>query len=198
MTGLTTEEIERLNPCYVKGFIPSNILGNSLTLPKRVMPVVKRFLAQKGVDAEVTDTLLLSERIAHLASFVPAKETFYAKGRYRVGAGETIEKLASSFEVSPYLLAAWNGMKRNASLKEGQELLVYRWDTPVVEEEVIPVRVSVPSVDELPSKPVARIEEEVSPQSPLNATIIFSISLEQKRRFLTLLPNSMALIFLIL
>jgi membrane-bound lytic murein transglycosylase D len=163
LTGLSTEEIELLNPCYIKGFIPSNVLGNPLTLPKRVMPVVKQFLKNNDVEQELADSFMLSKRIEHLAGFVPEKEDFYAKGLYSVGAGETLTKLATSFDVSPYLLAAWNGLKYDAKLKQGQELWIYRWDIPLVEEAVIPVRVSVARIDELPTKPVGRIEEEILP-----------------------------------
>ncbi len=163
LTGLSIEEIELLNPCYVKGFIPSNVLGNPLTLPKRVMPVVKQFLETKGIDQELADSAMLSKRIERLAAFVPNKETFYTKTMYRVGASETPAKLAASFNISPHLLMAWNGLKYNAKLKEGQELLIYRWDLPVVEEEVIPVRMSVARFDQLPTKPVERIEEEILP-----------------------------------
>lgn len=159
LTGLSLEEIELLNPAYIRNFIPSNVLGNTLTLPKRVMPVVKEFL--KG-DPELSEKGDLSDRIQQLAIHIPNKEDFYHKGVYRVAPNETLSQLALSFNLSVHHLMAWNQLAAPVELQEGQELLVYGLQQ-IQEPEAIPVKIPVAELDELPSKPIDTLEAEVLP-----------------------------------
>lgn len=54
LTELPVEVITGLNPSYRKAFIPANERGNNLTLPTRVMPMVRTLIESKRPDADST------------------------------------------------------------------------------------------------------------------------------------------------
>ena len=148
LTGLSVEEIAKLNPAYLKGFIPSNVSGSHLTLPKRVMRAVKAYLEEKNFDTETEIAQVNTEKFFVK---VPSKEAFYEPTVYMVQPGETLEKLASALSLSHYHIRLWNNMDYDAVLKGETQLNLYGIGFPVMEVEEKVVLVA--QVETLPPPP---------------------------------------------
>ena len=121
LTGIPLNIIERLNPAYRKGFIPSNGKGNYLTLPQRVMPALKDFLEAKRPDNlyhSVEASPILVERPSINAN------SHYFKAIYIVQEDQSVYTLSKILKCSVHQLIAWNKLK-HTHLKRGQELTIY-------------------------------------------------------------------------
>lgn len=120
-TDLPLQTIEELNPAYRKGFIPSSVKGNYLTLPKRVMPAFKDFLEAKRPDnlyhAIEASPVLVERPLLN-------SDAHYFKAIYVVQKDQTIYNVAKMLKCSVHQLIAWNNLK-NSQLKQGQELIIY-------------------------------------------------------------------------
>ena len=121
VTQLPQYVIEALNPSYQHGYIPADFRGNYLTLPARVMPAVRDFLAQSGAGrARVT---LPAERSGGW-SYRHSDEVYYTESTYTVGEGESLYQIAQSLGVHGAHLMAWNQLIV-AYVRPGQELRYY-------------------------------------------------------------------------
>ncbi|NJL76935.1 MAG: LysM peptidoglycan-binding domain-containing protein [Saprospiraceae bacterium] len=159
---MSVEDIQKLNPAYLKGFIPSNVLGNNLTLPKRVMRAVKAYLEEKNLDTE-TETVELD--ITKFTAKIPSKEAFYEPSIYVVQQGETIDKLASVLDLSHYHIRLWNDMDFRAQLDHEAHLTLYGIGFPTMEEQAVKV-VMVAKVDALPPTPISPIQQPLQNMPP--------------------------------
>ncbi|MBK7409251.1 MAG: transglycosylase SLT domain-containing protein [Saprospirales bacterium] len=124
ITGIPLEIIELLNPSYPRGYIPANEKGNSIVLPKRVMPALRDFLALQGSGQPEIMEALEGIPVSWDDMRNPDLDKFYLRSIYIVNEGETIEKLAQVFQVPIHNLMAWNEMA-TPEIQPGQELVVY-------------------------------------------------------------------------
>ncbi len=161
LTNMAAEEIEFLNPAYKRGFIPSNVKGNTLTLPNRVMGVVKEYLDSRRPDKRSATT---AEEDANF-NFYPstpllAPDEYYRSVTYVVAAGESIYELANEFNIPVAAICAWNNMKY-PFVSPGRELTLYGVKLKtVIEVEELPKIEPVEVVEELPIRPLVELEEE--------------------------------------
>ncbi len=121
MTELPIEIIASLNPAYKKGFIPADEQGYHLTLPSRVMPVVKLYIESKRPDNEQNVVETVSVIIPNYSKILSAD---YERGTYQVRGGETIEKIANALKCAVQELKAWNQLRSN-TLTPGQQLIYF-------------------------------------------------------------------------
>ena len=128
ITQLPLYVIEALNPSYQHGYVPANYQGNYLTLPARVMPAVRDFLAQSSVgQARVA---LPAERATGW-SYSHSDDAYYVESTYTVGEGESLYQIAQNLGVHGAHLMAWNQLIV-AYVRPGQELRFY-FERPVEE-----------------------------------------------------------------
>lgn len=164
LTNLTLEEVRQLNPMYKRNFIPSNVLGNYLVLPKRVMPAVEIYLEKRRGEKDVADS---DEFIAQLLEFIPAKDSFYQAQTFEVTAGSTPQSMAQKLGVSVYHLLAWNTISEYQTFENEQLLLVYNVDLPEPTPE-LPQILPVVHFEALPSKPLNPVDEDKASKLPPN------------------------------
>lgn len=124
ITGLAVELVKELNPSYKMDFLPENIEGNNLTLPKRVMTALKDFLESENPDAEHR-FILESEPVYTLTTPLQEQKDLYFKSTYTVVEEQELEKLADYFGCPAHCVKAWNNLKTN-KLSKGQEIVVYK------------------------------------------------------------------------
>ena len=125
VTGLPLDLIEFLNPSYTKGFIPANMNGHSLKLPRRVMPTMNDYLSLLRSDRDKNQTIDIQvQPVFFTRSPDYNEEDHYFQSIYIVQEGETLQELARFFNISAHQLKAWNGLKFNA-LAKGQELRLF-------------------------------------------------------------------------
>jgi len=121
LTELPLEMIATLNPAYKKDFIPANEQGHYLTLPSRVMPVVKTYIESQRPDSEQNLVETVSIIIPNYSKILSAD---FERGTYQVRTGETIEKVAQLLKCSIHELKAWNQL-RSSTLTTGQQLIYF-------------------------------------------------------------------------
>ncbi len=162
LTGMATEEIEFLNPAYKKGFIPSTVRGNTLTLPKRVMGVVKEYLETRRPDKNSATSVVEDADFTFYPRIplLPASE-YYRPVNYTVQAGESIYQLASEFKLPVEAICAWNNMKY-PFVSPGRELKLYgvAMAPKIIEVEELPKIEPIEIVEELPIRPIVEVEED--------------------------------------
>lgn len=123
VTELPVNLIQRLNPSYIKGYLPAYPGGHGLILPQRVMPAMREYLALYG-DAEDEPVLPwapifnINEKQDH--------EQDYQEYETLVQHGDSLEVIAERIQFSPSQLAIWNNLSPLDSLVEGQSIVYYR------------------------------------------------------------------------
>ena len=119
LIGISTEELEVLNPSYKLKVIPF-IKGKdySLRLPKKAMG---KFVANEtAIYAHVEKELKSKE--SPLPALVKAAEA--NRIRYRVRSGDYLGKIADRYGVRVSQIKNWNGLRSN-NLRIGQRLTIY-------------------------------------------------------------------------
>ena len=124
ITGIPLEIIELLNPSYPRGFIPARETGNSIVLPKRVMPALKDFLALQDSGQHEMMEALEGIPVSWDDMRNPDLDKFYLRSIYIVNEGEKLLQLAQVFQVTIHNLMAWNEMA-TPEIYPGQELIIY-------------------------------------------------------------------------
>lgn len=121
ITELNPELIASLNPSYKKGIIPTSELGFYLTLPSRVMTLVKAYIESKNPDsdAEMLETVTII-----VPNYKELLSADYERANYTVRAGENIEKVAQLLKCTIQQLKAWNQLKSN-TVTPGQQLIYF-------------------------------------------------------------------------
>ena len=123
ITGLPLDLIEFLNPAYARLELPASERGMSLTLPRRVVPVMQQYLDALRPDrAETPDIQLHPVYITRPEDY--REEAYYYHSVYTVQPDESLSKIASYFGVSAQQLMAWNGL-RTESITAGTELRLF-------------------------------------------------------------------------
>ena len=120
MLGIGYDLLSFLNPPYKKGIIPASATKPYiLRLPYQYSGLfimnedsLYVFKTQKGLEKEQIMTELKS---------LESQDTQY----HRVKSGETLSSIAVKYRCSVKNLQSWNGLKPNAILRVGQQLIVY-------------------------------------------------------------------------
>lgn len=121
LTELPMETVEALNPAYKKDQIPASEQGFYLTLPSRVMPLVKTYIESKRPDSDQNVIETVSIIVPNYSKILSAD---FERGNYQVRPGETIEKVAQVLRCSVQELKAWNQLK-SSTLTTGQQLIYF-------------------------------------------------------------------------
>ena len=121
ITDLPIEIIEGLNPTYVRGFIPDNPNGHTLTLPKRSIHLMEEFLESQIPDSDYQP--LQSEPILVFRPSVNTEEYYY-RTLYIAQIDQDINNLAEVLNCTSHQLKAWNNLQSN-DIFAGQELILY-------------------------------------------------------------------------
>lgn len=117
LSGIGSQEIEKLNPAYKKRFIPRSKSGNYLTLPKEGMMLYK----DKKRQAKLTRFYNSNNSDYNNYMSIPSD---MMKSTYIVQKGETLEYIAKLLRCSITDLRDWNKLV-DFSVFNGQELTVY-------------------------------------------------------------------------
>ncbi len=166
LTELPMEVVQWLNAPYRKGLIPASVEGHSLTLPRRVMSVVKEYLESRRPDAR-------EGAFAKVNLTLPKSETRYYKSNYIVLEGKTLPDIARELKCTVHQLRAWNKLKNN-KIEPGQKLTIF---TPKPFEQKFPIVpleaiTPIPSIDPNPL-PVEHLQQ-VSLEGMQPETIYFT------------------------
>lgn len=137
LTELPIEVVQWLNAPYRKGFIPASVEGHSLTLPRRVMGIVKEYMESRRLDTQ-------GGAFAKVNLTLP--ETRYYKSNYIVLEGKTLPDIARELKCTVHQLRAWNKLKNN-KIEPGQKLTIF---TPKPFEQKFPI-VPLEAVNPIPS-----------------------------------------------
>jgi membrane-bound lytic murein transglycosylase D len=120
MLGIQYDLLSFLNPPYKKGIIPASTEKSYiLRLPYQYSGLfimnedsLYAYKTQKGLEQE--------QLLAELKNFESQEMNYH-----KVKSGETLSTIASKYRCSVKNLQNWNGLKQNAILKIGQQLIVY-------------------------------------------------------------------------
>lgn len=160
LTGIPLDIIEKLNPAYEQGFIPSNPNGNFVTLPSRVMPLFREYVETQRPD-NIIDMAQLQVPIM-IAKPVDASMA-YEQSTYAVKEGQTLHTIANEINCTAYQLRLWNRLS-NENVKPGSLLIVYKLkETKRRRKEIIRKPVEIATI---PGNPIKVIEAAPSLLSP--------------------------------
>ncbi len=155
VTALPLDVIHSLNPSYERGFIPGDPGGNPLVLPKRVMPAFHQYLEAMRPESK-NAPVYLSDPV-HFTQPSGVNDD-YVHSTYTIRASNRIEDLAEVFGCSIHQLRAWNKLKPEQQVVEGQNLIIYH----PREIHSLP-SVEVTKVKEIERLPTLLLEREVHP-----------------------------------
>lgn len=119
VTGLNMEQITKLNPQYLKNFIPASSDGNFLTLPKRIISAFNHFISlpdYRRADYLKVAPILNEDR--------DANTSYYHKTIVKSEENDNLTSLAEQFGVSVHSLIVWNNTT-DLTLVPDTELIVY-------------------------------------------------------------------------
>lgn len=120
ITGLSLEQVQILNPQYVKNFIPASSDGNFITLPKRIINAFNHFLSLP--DYRKNDYLKAAPIVN--AERGDNNNSFYHKMIIGTDESESLENIAEKYDLSVHSLIVWNNLTE-LTFKPGSELIVY-------------------------------------------------------------------------
>lgn len=118
--NISKEDLEFLNPNYMKGVIPSTKEEiYYLRLPQKY---IADFINNESALYQYTTTKGIERnKLLSLLKNVPASERIF----YKIKSGETLATVASKYGCSVSDLKRWNHLRKSYA-KKGQRLLVYR------------------------------------------------------------------------
>lgn len=123
VTGLSIDVIQKLNPCYIKGFLPARKGGQSLLIPQRVEPALREYL-NSWASAD-NEPFLPWTSALHLPN-QPANENDYQEYVWPVALEDSLLSIAHYTGFTPSQLAIWNRLTPLDSLVVDQEITYYR------------------------------------------------------------------------
>ena len=128
LVGIPMEEIQQLNPQYIKDIIPGNTKPYVLRLPYTYSSA---FIANEDSLYTHRAAELLNPQT--LVSTKPSSDTESSGTRisYKVRSGDSLGKIASRHHVTVAQLKKWNHLKSN-TIRIGQRLYIYRGGGPAV------------------------------------------------------------------
>lgn len=177
LTGLPIEIIGELNPAYKKDYIPENIEGYDVILPRRVATALIEYLEARKPDNPRKDDIPALPAMMDSASYKPDEQ--YFRSVYVVAEGDKIGDLAEVFNIAPYNLKVWNKLT-TYQLNKGQELDIW---FPNEYHHFLPkeLRIDVePTVGATKIKMVQQVQEEaivrenvpVPAEMPIKLTLV--------------------------
>ena len=121
VTGLSLDVIDKLNPSYELGYIPTDSRGQYLTLPRRVMSAFQHYATLRQQHPNLRESYALAPVTPSMLS----SEELYLRTIYLVQPGDELHQLSAALNCTVHQLRAWNQLKNN-QLSPGQELVVYQ------------------------------------------------------------------------
>ena len=127
LVGIPMEEIQQLNPQYIKDIIPGNTKPYVLRLPYTYSSA---FIANE--DSLYTHRAAELFNPQTLVSTKPSSDTESSGTRisYKVRSGDSLGKIAARHHVTVAQLKSWNHLKSN-TIRIGQRLYIYRGGSAV-------------------------------------------------------------------
>jgi membrane-bound lytic murein transglycosylase D len=127
LVGIPMEEIQQLNPQYIKDIIPGNTKPYVLRLPYTYSSA---FIANE--DSLYTHRAAELFNPQTLVSTKPSSDTESSGTRisYKVRSGDSLGKIAARHHVTVAQLKSWNHLKSN-TIRVGQRLYIYRGGSAV-------------------------------------------------------------------
>ena len=133
LVGISVEELENLNPQYIKDVIPGNSGTYILRIPFNYSSA---FIANE--DSLYTHR---AEELLNPQTLVSSKQTSRSSGsgggspttsqvRYKVKSGDNLGKIAARYHVTVKQLMSWNHL-RSSSIRIGQTLVINKAGAPV-------------------------------------------------------------------
>ena len=133
LVGISVEELENLNPQYIKDVIPGNSGTYILRIPFNYSSA---FIANE--DSLYTHR---AEELLNPQTLVNSKQTSRSSGsgggspttsqvRYKVKSGDNLGKIAARYHVTVKQLMSWNHL-RSSSIRIGQTLVINKAGAPV-------------------------------------------------------------------
>ena len=124
VTGLPVATIRRLNPAYLRGYLPESRRGNYLIVPTRVAGALRDYVSHQ--TAEVPEP--------YFSAFVPfpdREKEEIASAYHRISIftapqDTSLASLSRMLETSPHVLAVWNNLCPSDRLELHQEIGFYR------------------------------------------------------------------------
>lgn len=178
VTGLSIDLIQRLNPSYLKGFLPAYSGGHELLIPKRVAPALREYL--NNWASSTNEPFLPWTSALKLPEYI-ADDTHYQTYSWPVGDLDSLENIAQYTGFSASQLAIWNRLTPLDSLEINQEIKYYR---PVIYKHLPKRLYSIAAY--LPLKSFQAISEEKSFHPLPSFSNFYYISLKQRERPSTL------------
>lgn len=103
-TGLSLQLVQKLNPAYIRGYVPANGHQYNVVLPAETTNAFRNLLKEKKALVFSTPTQVTT-------TYVAAK-------------GDSLEGIARMFNTTPDKIKAWNGLHRD-DIMVNQELVMY-------------------------------------------------------------------------
>ncbi|MDD4609933.1 MAG: transglycosylase SLT domain-containing protein [Bacteroidaceae bacterium] len=120
--SIDIEEIESLNPQYIKQIIPGNTQTCTLRLPRTAISTF--------IDAKESVYNYQKEQLFTRRKVVAIKKSFTKRSssraiRHKIKRGESLSRIAQRYKVTTRQLKKWNHLK-NSKIKAGKYLKVYK------------------------------------------------------------------------
>ena len=175
ITGLSIDVIQRLNPSYIKGFLPAYPDGHELLIPKRVAPALREYL--NNWASKEREPFLPWRSALQLPEYV-ADDSYYQTYIWPVSGIDSLESIAQYTGFSASQLAIWNRLTPLDSLEINQEIKYYR---PLVYQHLPKRDYSI--IDYLPSKTFLPFTEnkQIRPL-PSSSSDFYYITLKKRER----------------
>lgn len=174
LTGLPVDVISELNPAYKKDYIPENIEGYDVILPRRVATALTEYLEARKPDNPRKSEIPALPSLLDSASYKPEEQ--YFRSVYVVAEGDKIGDLAEIFNIAPYNLKVWNKLT-TYQLNKGQELDIW---FPNEYHHFLPkeLRIDVePIVGATKNKMVQQVQEEAVVRENVSVPDVMPIKL---------------------
>jgi membrane-bound lytic murein transglycosylase D len=119
LTELPLTTLETLNPAYRKNYLPENIDGNYLILPRRVAGNVENYLATpKEARPDLSNRPILTTNSVN-------PNTYYEKVKITIGTNDNLVNLSKAFNCSASNIRAWNSLS-SFYVADGQQIRIFQ------------------------------------------------------------------------
>jgi membrane-bound lytic murein transglycosylase D len=160
--GMSTEELQFLNPCLKAGIIPSMPGGCALNIPINYFATFESRKETIMNDPELTEINATNEGYANPAMVRVARFVWY-----KVRKNETLAGIAQHYGVGLAELREWNHLKNNYVAK-GQNLKILTF--PEVPAYQAPVQPTVPVVQQVINTPHSNNVDSTGKTSGMDST----------------------------
>ncbi len=122
VAGIPVSVVESLNPAYKKGYVPANVYGHWLVLPRRTMQAIRDYIHLLHPDNGSTNELPPLPELVAEKNYSP--DEHYYQTFYTTLEGDRLDALGKIFSCSGFNLKVWNNLTDN-QLPQGKELLIW-------------------------------------------------------------------------